>query len=160
MIVDLQRKNLICFCGPSERSLFRLRHRNLLGTINNRGARYNNDIFSVAKYSKFVIRAPEFAKVDRAVNASVDFERYKIETDYADRFWHTDQRATQPDKALKSRLILFDCKSTITRYAKNQFYIISLHQRRKVAFYLGIYAVDPSFIELIPNFYQEASLNL
>ncbi len=32
-MVDLQRKNLICFRGPSERSLFRLRHRNLLGTI-------------------------------------------------------------------------------------------------------------------------------
>ncbi len=32
-MVDLQRKNLMCFREPSERSLFRLRHRNLLGTI-------------------------------------------------------------------------------------------------------------------------------
>ena len=58
--------------------------------LNNRDARYKDNIFSVAKYSKFVIRVSEFAKVDRVVNASVDFEEYKIETNYANRFWHID----------------------------------------------------------------------
>jgi len=32
-MVDLQRKILMCFRESSERLLFRLRHRNLLGTI-------------------------------------------------------------------------------------------------------------------------------
>lgn len=58
--------------------------------LNNRDARYEDDIFFVTKYSKFVIRASEFAKVDGAVDAFVDFERYKIETNYTNRFWHTD----------------------------------------------------------------------
>ena len=33
LIIDLQRKIWMCFRGSSGRSLFRLRHRNLLGTI-------------------------------------------------------------------------------------------------------------------------------
>ena len=136
--------------GPSLKSLDAL----ILG---NRHARYEGDIFSVAKLCPFVLRAPEFAEADGAIDVTKDFQGYHADDSFADRFWQMNYRADQLDQKLKPEMVLFDVKSAIGRYAEDHGYLTSERQRCRVAFYLCICAVDPCFVELIPNFFQKPS---
>ncbi|KAL8643583.1 MAG: hypothetical protein Q9226_008263, partial [Calogaya cf. arnoldii] len=121
--------------------------------LGNHGARYEGDIFSVAKSSPFTIQAHEFAEADGAIDAAT-FPGYDKTTGYIERFWDTDRRADQPSLELRPCLVFFDCKSAVGRAAEEQMYLTRVRQRCTVAFYLAICAVDPSFVELIPNFCQ------
>ena len=119
--------------------------------LSNRGALYEGDVFSVLYKSPFVVRSFEFAIADGAIDCTSSFPPG---TSFADRFWDIDQRLRVEPTMTRSKLLLFDVKSKISRYAGEQIYNSTTNQRHQVAFYIGICAADPSFIELIPNFYQ------
>ena len=119
--------------------------------LNNRGALYEGDIFSILKQSPFVVRSFEFALADGALNCAGEVTP---EVSFADRFWDVDQSLRQ--NPMSTKLLLFDVKSKVSQHAGDQTYITTIGQRRRVAFYIGICAADPSFVDLIPNFHQEA----
>jgi hypothetical protein len=123
--------------------------------FNNRGALYEGDIFSILKRSASVVRSFEFARADGAIDCSAEFPP---ETNFADRFWAMDQRLRVDPTSTK--LLLFDVKSKVSQYAGDQIYSTTVGQRRHVAFYIGICAADPSFIELFPNYHQERPATL
>lgn len=115
-----------------------------------RGALYEGDIFSILLGSPFVIRSFEFGLADGALNCS---RGYATTLSYADRFWEIyDQRYPE---STAEELCLFDVKSTIANQAGEQLYFATRRQRRHVAFFIGIMAANPGFVELIPNFHQD-----
>lgn len=112
-----------------------------------RGAFYEGDIFSVIRDSPYAIESFEFARADGAIDCS---REYAPSTTYADRFWRVyTHRYEQP-----SKLLLFDIKSTTGQEAGAQRYITNLQQRLHVAFYIGVNAADPTWVEVIPNYLQ------
>lgn len=117
-----------------------------------RGASYEGDAFSILKRSPYTVRSFEFGLADGAVDCN---RSYEINTPFADRFWDVHERRWLPDEV--SELVLFEVKSTAGSAACDQVYITSFCQRRHVAFYIGINAADPTYVELIPNYYQEAA---
>lgn len=116
----------------------------------NRGAIYEGDVFSVLRTSPFVIRSFEFALADGAIDCTYS---YKPSLSYADRYWSMYSRRYDSEA---STLLLFDVKSTIAEDSGDQVYITTVGQRRHVAFYIGINAADPTFVEVVPNYHQNA----
>ena len=116
--------------------------------LNNSGAVFEGDIFTVLASVPYLVRSFEFAVADGALDCDNSFPPNAT---YADRFWAVDQ-AQLP--TIPKRLLLFDVKSKIAQLAGDQYYVTSIRQRREVAFYIGICVADPSFVELIPNLYQ------
>lgn len=115
--------------------------------LNNRGARYEGDIFSVLWQSPYILRSWEFALADGAIDCNQHFE---LGTSFVDRLWKTKSHF----QSGASKLLLFDVKSKVSREAGDQIYNTSARQQNAVAFYIGICAADTSFVELIPNIYQ------
>jgi hypothetical protein len=125
----------------------------------NRGARFEADIFDLLLDYAHVVRSFEFAPADGAVCCSI---HSTLHGTYSDRFWQIDemdnetyhdhrQTPTSPHHALC--LSPFDVKSNTALKAEGQVYVTTIRQRKIVAFYIGICAADPSFVELIPNYY-------
>ena len=113
------------------------------------GAYYEGDVFSVLAHSCFILRSFEFATADGANDCNGRFDGRQ---GYADRFWATYQALREMPGSKK--LLLFDVKAKMSQYAGDQVYLTTLHQRNEVAFYIGICAANPSFVELVPNVYQ------
>lgn len=118
--------------------------------IDNRGAIYEGDVFSILKRSPYTVRSFEFALADGALECDHEFDP---ECSWADRFWQTDQRHGDPVVG-PSRLMLFDVKSKTAQLAGEQICVTTAGQKACVAFYITICAADPSFVELIPNLQQ------
>lgn len=122
--------------------------------LHNRGALYEGEIFIALEHLfsdfvqlSFVVRSFEFGLADGALDCAQDF---KSETSFVDRFFTIDQRLPSE----KTSLVLFDIKSKVSGNAGDQIYSTTLKQRQQVAFYVCICAADPTYVELIPNFYQ------
>lgn len=116
--------------------------------ILSRGAVFEGDVFSVLRHCPFIVRAFEFALADGAINCTCG---YSPTMTYAERVWELSQTQLLNE----SQLLLFDVKSNIGQNAEKQIYFTNSRQRRDVAFYIGVCAADPSFVELIPNLHQE-----
>ena len=119
--------------------------------LNTRGAVFEGDIFAVLASLPYIVRSFEFAVADGALDCGHSFPPNAT---YADRFWAVEQEQLP---TIPKNLLLFDVKSSNTPLAGDQYYNTTIHQRRKVAFYIGICVADPSFVELIPNLYQGRS---
>ncbi|KAK5703512.1 hypothetical protein LTR17_022024 [Elasticomyces elasticus] len=124
-------------------------HRRIFRT---RGTIFESDIFSVLHHSPFVVRGFEFALADGAIDCS---REYTAESSFAERFSDLYDRDTAANE--RSTLLLFDVKSTTAPEAGAQAYYAPRRQRRRVAFFIGINAADPTFVEIIPNLAQEAA---
>ncbi|KAI4238442.1 MAG: hypothetical protein LQ349_001122 [Xanthoria aureola] len=120
--------------------------------LDTRGTLYEADVFSVLRSCNFVLRGFEFAQADGALDCT---NEYAPTASYADRLWDLNQRAKRGNAA--QRLLLFDAKMASSRYAGRQVFVTINSQRKNVAFYIGICAANPAFVELIPNFYQSCS---
>ena len=72
---------------------------------------------------------------------------------FAERYWDLYNRRYDTEA---SELLLFDVKSTVAECAGDQVYLTSIGQRRHVAFYLCVNGADPTFVEIIPNYHQDA----
>ncbi|KAH0353181.1 hypothetical protein KCU81_g1792, partial [Aureobasidium melanogenum] len=117
------------------------------------GSRYEGDIFAVLQHSPYIMRAFEGALADGAVDCT---NRFDENLTFADRHWRIKQRQKDPDaQRSASDLLAFDVKSKVSPFAGDQIYITTKRQRRCVAFYIGICAADPSFVELHPNYHQQ-----
>jgi hypothetical protein len=114
-----------------------------------RAAVFEGDIFAILLACPYVVRSFEFAVADGALDCS---KEYSTETGFADRLWKVEQDLRSDSASHK--LLLFDVKSSSARDAGEQVYITTIKQRRHVAFYLGVCASDPGFVELIPNLLQ------
>jgi hypothetical protein len=115
--------------------------------MQNRGARFEADIFSILLQIPDILRAFEFATVDGAIDLNAPARSSTVS--FAYRFWDLDEHLrNDPDTA---RLVPFDVKSSTSGYAEGQKYLTTVEQKRAVAFYIGICAADPSYVELIPN---------
>lgn len=123
--------------------------------LRNRHARYEDDIFSMIKHCLFVLRTFEFVEIDNAIDVIKNFREHYANDSFANRFWHINYKVDRLNEKSKSEMILFDAKSVIDRYAKNHEYLIFERQRRKVAFYFCICAMNSFFVELISNFFQK-----
>ena len=119
--------------------------------LNRRGALYEGDIFSILKHSPFVVRSFEFARADGMIHCSSEFSP---DTSFADRFWDVEQDFQLDPRSNSRKFVLFDVKSKVSRAAGDQIYSTTVGQRRHVAFYIGICAADPSFVDVIPNYHQ------
>ncbi|KAG9526325.1 hypothetical protein KCV07_g856, partial [Aureobasidium melanogenum] len=118
-----------------------------------RGSYYEGDIFAVLQKSPYVMRSFEFALADGAVDCT---HRFDQSLSYAARHWQVKQRQQDLNPQQRpSDLLAFDVKSKISPVAGDQVYITTTQQRRCVAFYIGICAADPLFVELYPNYHQE-----
>ena len=115
-----------------------------------RGILYEGDIFSILLHSPFVIRAFEFALADFAIDCTRTYDKAQS---FAQRFWTVYQHGSP--KPGSSDLLLAEVKCSVAGAAGSQAYITTRAQRRRVAFYIGINAADPSFVDVIPNYDQE-----
>lgn len=113
-----------------------------------RPAVFEGDAFSVLKSSPYILRAFDISVVDGAIDCS---KRYDVKASFADRFWEVDSRQLTSDA---SHLALIDIKSSVQ---EDQQYLTALGQRRRVAVYICLCAADPSFVDVIPNFFQDTS---
>ena len=112
-----------------------------------RGSAYEGDVFAILRLSPYIIRAFEFALADGAIDCSKWLDP---KLSYAERFWDLYQRRySEP-----STLLLFEVKSTVGTKAGEQHYITNVSQRRHVAFFICVNAIDPTFVDLIPNWQQ------
>ena len=116
-----------------------------------RGALYEGDLFAILRRSPFVLRSFEFSLADGAVDCS---REYDASLSYVRRLWDAVSRGEHEQTA--SELIPFDVKSTVGSQAGDQQYITTAAQKRRVAFYIGIVAADPTFVDVIPNYSQDA----
>lgn len=113
------------------------------------GPLFEGDIFSVLRSSRTVIHSFEFALADGAVDCTCELDN---SASYAARLWDVISRG-QGEQA--SSLGLFDVKSTVGGLPGSQRYCTTRLQQRRVAFYIGISASDPTFVEVIPNLFQD-----
>lgn len=125
--------------------------------IGNRGSALEADVFSILRHSPYVVRSFEFAVADGAIVCTEDFEFLPADS-FAERFHKVADTVPEllnlidPAKpTTPHRLVPFDVKSTVSRFAGQQLFHTTLAQRRHVAFYIGICAADPSYVEVIPN---------
>ncbi|USP75476.1 uncharacterized protein yc1106_02750 [Curvularia clavata] len=117
------------------------------------GARFEAELFAVLFECPFVIRSFEFAPADGAIFATTDTTP-PIGT-FGERFWQLNEhvrRYRHGPKHSERRLVLFDAKSKISGKAEDQIYKTSVKQQNRVAFYIGICAANPDYVELIPNY--------
>ncbi|KAK3698133.1 hypothetical protein LTR37_017091 [Vermiconidia calcicola] len=117
-----------------------------------RGALFEGDICEILRSCRSVVRAFEFSPTDAAVDCS---REYIDGYDYAQRLWDLLER---PKTQKASELALFEVKSSIGRLAGSQEYISTAIQKMLVAFYIGVCAADPTFVDVIPNYDQDAAL--
>lgn len=123
--------------------------------VTNIGSRYEGDVFSVLMKSPYVVRSFELALVDGAVDCTNAFNE-PDSWNYADRLWTAEYRQQNPDpRQVPSEFLPFDVKSVTASPAGHQEFVSSAQQMRYVAFYICIYANDPTFAALIPNYHQE-----
>lgn len=118
--------------------------------LNNRGAIYEGDVFSVLQHSPYVVRSFEFAVADGCISCDQEFDP---STNFADRLWEAIRNA-RSQEGKPHRLVLFDIKSTVSETAGDQVYITTHRQRQLVAVFINICAADTKFVDLIPNRYQ------
>ena len=114
-----------------------------------RGALYEGDVFSLLKPSPYVVRGFEFSPVDGAIDCS---REYDTGQGYGGRLWDVQER---PKLQAPSCFGLFDVKSSVGKVAGDQEFISTTEQKKLVAFYIGICAADPTFVELEPNYGQD-----
>ncbi|KAG9521367.1 hypothetical protein KCV07_g3780, partial [Aureobasidium melanogenum] len=115
-----------------------------------RSAVAEGDVFAVLAHSPSVVRSFEFGLADGAIDCT---HSYDVKSSYAYRLWKLDQGSRMPNTT--SAILLFDVKSAVV----DQCYIATNAQRKHVAFYIGICAADPTFVELIPNYGQGSGLD-
>ncbi|KAK0873894.1 hypothetical protein LTR87_011752 [Friedmanniomyces endolithicus] len=94
----------------------------------------------------------EFGLGDAALDCTYSYE---IEDTFAEQFWNIHKQRFLANEA--SKFILFDIKSTVGEKAGEQAYSTTAIQRRYVAFYVGVSAADPTFVDVIPNYSQHAA---
>jgi hypothetical protein len=115
------------------------------------GQTLEGDIFQTLKESPHVIRAWEFALADGAIDVT---RMRRVGMNYAERLW--DLLSYGPESK-RSELVLFDVKSSSAVDDCNLSFISTEAQRLRVAFYLCISATDPGWVDLMPNYRQDAS---
>lgn len=116
-----------------------------------RGAIAEGDVFSVLASSPYVVRGGEFAVADGALDCSRTYGT----ASYAMRYWDLNDRAADPEES--SDLLAFDVKSSSSGIAGQQTVWTSIAQRRRVSFYIARLAADPTWVEIIPNYQQQAA---
>jgi len=112
--------------------------------INNRGAVYEADVFSVLFHNPYVVRSFEFAMVDGTLDCTMGYG----DMSYAERFFKVEDRAMRD--STQCELLHFDVKSTVSPQAGSQSFIHAANQSRYAAFFIGVCATDSSFVELTP----------
>lgn len=117
----------------------------------NSGSIHEGDVFSILASSPFVVRSGEFALMDGALDCT---SRHESDSSYASRYWEVNDRAADPSEA--GDLAGFEVKSCAFGEAGKQIYITTIAQRRRAAFYIAKLATDPNWVELIPNYQQDA----
>jgi len=119
----------------------------------NLGSQFEADVFAALFHRADVIRSIEFANIDGALDTSIPVvDSTSRPKSFADRFWDLEQRVNADPK--RDQLLLpFDVKSRLSQRAEDQIYITSLLQRQHVAFYVGICAANPDFVEVIHNIF-------
>jgi hypothetical protein len=121
-----------------------------------RGAIFEAIIFSFLFDNAQVIRSFEFALADGAIDCLSAFNKGES---WADRH-HIVSQDVKRQPGIK-RFLYFDVKSkTSAAVAGTEVYSTNVLQRSRVAFYIGICASDPSFVEVIPNYHQSRFDNL
>ncbi|KAI7554888.1 hypothetical protein KC331_g235 [Hortaea werneckii] len=121
------------------------------------GTAYEADVFSVLQRSPFVARSFEFSLADGAVDCS---GKYDVSSSYGERFCSLTERTADDTQSMGglegelSELAPFDVKSTVGEQAGQQQYIMTMGQRDRMAFFIGINAADATFVDVIPNFHQ------
>lgn len=111
------------------------------------GALLEGDAFSILSGSPHILRSPEFALADGAIDCS---RTYEPEMTYTQRYW--EMQSFEPSEA--PELCLFDVKSSVGGHLR-QGYVSTPRQRQHVTFYLGLCAANPGYVELIPNYHQK-----
>ncbi|KAL6163521.1 hypothetical protein ACJQWK_11098 [Exserohilum turcicum] len=79
----------------------------------------------------------------------------------SERFWQLNEHVRRYRHAVEDserRLVLFDAKSKISAKAEDQIYTTPITQRGRVAFYIGICAANPEYVDLIPNYRARTSI--
>ena len=120
------------------------------------GAVYKADVFSILRRCLYAVRSFEFALANSALDYTTE---YPDDISYSDRFYDVVEHIRlglelRGDLESELRnLALFDVKSSVANAAGTQQYIISIRQRRRVAFIISVITTDPTFVDLIPNFY-------
>lgn len=110
------------------------------------------DIFHLLRGLSHTIRSFELAPLDGAIECGHGFE---VDLEYATRLWKTIQESTaNPDS---HELLYFDVKCKFSRKHEDQSYFTSATQKRLAAFYICFRTIDSSFVEVIPNWYQNLS---
>ena len=126
--------------------------------LQNRGAVYEADVFSVLLRCPWVIRSFEFALADGAIDCRENSADDYLATGFADespfqsyarRFFDCDSHFGGGEE--ECRLVLFDVKSTTARSAGSQRFFSTVGQSESVSFYVCVCATDASFVEVIPN---------
>jgi hypothetical protein len=122
--------------------------------VNNRGSQFEAIVFAALYSYPYALRSFEFAPADGAIDCTV--ENVRPGRTFSERFLETRESIQLNPR---SRVLLpFDVKSKISYKAENQIYLTSLAQRQNVAFYVGICAANPDFIEIIPNYYADVPI--
>ncbi|PVI07471.1 hypothetical protein DM02DRAFT_327414 [Periconia macrospinosa] len=112
----------------------------------NRGARFEGDVFSVLLADPQVVRSFEFGAVDGALDcAPLD----DTSASYSERLWRLNNAARRDPGS--QCLIPFDVKNTTASVAGEQICIGPRTQQATAAFHILTYAVDPRFVDVIPN---------
>lgn len=116
--------------------------------LRTRGAYFEGDVCAALKTSPYFVRGFEFALADGAIDCTAEHDPA---TRFADRFWNLDNR--QYDAASASEIALLDVKSCAT----DAQITTTIGQRRRVAAYICVNAGDPTYVDVIPNFFQDAA---
>jgi len=132
--------------------------------MQNRGARFEADLFDRLLEHPHSLRSFEFAAADGAIDCSADAAL--LQGPYSDRLWEIEEahnetfhdqqacRDTGSDRTAVC-LALFDGKSNLSENAEGQIYSTTLRQRQVVSFYVGVCASNPSYVELFPNYFAQ-----
>lgn len=115
-------------------------------------ATVEGDIFSILRRSSIVLRSAEFATVDGGIDCT---HRFAPGSSYAMRYWQYSDRSLHPETS--SDVIPLDVKGSVAGCAGDQVYITTLAQKRRVAVYITKDAADDRFVNVIPNYFQDAT---
>jgi hypothetical protein len=115
------------------------------------GQTLEGDIFQALKSSsRYILRAWEFALSDGAIDCS---RTWPLDMSYADKLRHLFSHGPE---STRSDIALFDIKSSsaVDDHGHRRYWS-TIAQRLRVAFYIGVSAADPKWIDLIPNYHQD-----
>ncbi|XP_014559609.1 hypothetical protein COCVIDRAFT_24093 [Bipolaris victoriae FI3] len=132
-------------------------HDSLLAEIDscinrNRGTHFEAEIFSHLSCCPFVLRSYEFAIADGALYATLNSE--PPTGSYTERFWQLNEQVRMlrnTSEHWKRILVPFDIKSSVSNRPEDQRYITTVRQRARVGFYIAVCAINPEYVEIIPN---------